>query len=128
VQGWPERQQQGPEGLLRSSGLEERRKRKDNRREFVKDHQRRARLLQNGGPPPGRFGYAGTMRTSLLLLLAATVLTAYPRSAGADPELDRAMALHRDGRYAAALAAVEDLRARLPDGARLSRWSIPFEG
>src|SRR5205823_8251221 len=76
-------------------------------------------------PRPARLRYAGGMRT--LLLLAAAVLPADPRPARADPELDRALALHRAGKHAEALAAVGAHRQQLPAAARLLRWSISFE-
>ncbi|HKB00862.1 MAG TPA: PQQ-binding-like beta-propeller repeat protein, partial [Gemmataceae bacterium] len=66
------------------------------------------------------------MKTTLPLLVAAAVLPAGPGPARADPEVDRALALHIAGKHAEALAAVDARRAHLPAEARLKRWSIPF--
>jgi outer membrane protein assembly factor BamB len=63
------------------------------------------------------------MSTSLAFAVVAAVLPLHP-----DPDLARALALHRAGRHAEALAAANSRRAQLLPEARLTRWAIPFEG
>jgi hypothetical protein len=63
------------------------------------------------------------MVTTLALAAAATVLPLHP-----DADLARALALHRAGRHAEALAAADARRPQLPADARLTRWAVPFEG
>src|SRR4051812_24358434 len=85
--------------------------------------------------PPAHVGYDGAMKHCIPLLAAGIVVFlpvgAHGRPAapeGSSAELKRARTLYRQKEYAAALAALEAHRRALPPGARLSRWSLDFEG